>query len=101
MENPKDCTQATRTAAPRPAPTAEVREAARSQPIDAILVETDAPYLAPIPFRGKRNEPAYVPLVAAEIARLRGETVETIARATSDNYFRLFGITTEPRAHDR
>jgi TatD DNase family protein len=46
-----------------------------------------------VPHRGRRNEPSYVPLVAAEIARLRGESVATIARATSDNFFRLFGIT--------
>ena len=74
---------------------------AAGMPLDAILVETDAPYLAPQAHRGRRNEPAYVPLVAAEIARLRGETVETIARATSANYFRLFGIPSEADAHDR
>ena len=70
-------------------------------PLERLLIETDSPYLAPAPHRGRRNEPAYVPLVAAEVARLRGETVETIARATSANYFRLFGIPNETHAHDR
>ena len=78
-----------------------VKEVARRVPLERLLIETDSPYLAPAPHRGRRNEPAYVPLVAAEIARLRGETVETIARATSANYFRLFGIASESRAHDR
>ena len=61
-------------------------------PLDRLLIETDSPYLAPVPHRGRRNEPAYVPLVAAAIARLRGESVAAIARATSTNFFRLFGI---------
>jgi len=78
-----------------------VKEVARRVPLERLLIETDSPYLAPAPHRGRRNEPAYVPLVAAEIARLRGETVETIARATSANYFRLFGIPAETDAHDR
>jgi len=78
-----------------------VKEVARRVPLERLLIETDSPYLAPAPHRGRRNEPAYVPLVAAEIARLRGETVETIARATSANYFRLFGIPSETDAHDR
>jgi len=78
-----------------------VKEVARRVPLERLLIETDSPYLAPAPHRGRRNEPAYVPLVAAEIARLRGETVEAIARATSANYFRLFGIPSETDAHDR
>ena len=69
-----------------------VKEVARRVPLERLLIETDSPYLAPAPHRGRRNEPAYVPLVAAEIARLRGESVETIARATTDNFFRLFRI---------
>lgn len=69
----------------------EVREAARSQPIDAILVETDAPYLAPIPFRGKRNEPAYVLHTARAIAELRGIAVEALAEAAYLNACRVFG----------
>ena len=67
-----------------------VKDVARRVPLERLLIETDSPYLAPAPHRGRRNEPAYVPLVAAEIARLRGESVETIARATTDNFFRLF-----------
>ena len=69
-----------------------LKEVACRVPLDRLLIETDAPYLAPAPHRGRRNEPSYVPLVAAEIARLRGETVASIAHATSTNFFRLFGI---------
>lgn len=69
-----------------------LKDVACRVPLDRMLIETDSPYLAPVPYRGQRNQPAYVPLVAEEIARLRGESVETIARATSDNFFRLFGI---------
>ena len=78
-----------------------VKEVARRVPLDRLLIETDSPYLAPAPHRGRRNEPAYVPLVAAEIARLRGETVEAIARATSDNFFRLFRIPSPAHVDDR
>ncbi|MEM7136637.1 MAG: TatD family hydrolase [Myxococcota bacterium] len=70
----------------------EVQEAARQQPSDAILVETDAPYLAPIPKRGKRNEPAYVAHTAARIAELRGEDPEELAATTYDNAMRVFGL---------
>jgi TatD DNase family protein len=76
-------------------PNAEaVREAAAELPLEAILVETDCPFLAPVPHRGRRNEPAFVAETAAEVARLRGATVDEIARATSENFRRLFG----PRA---
>ena len=74
----------------------EVKDVAARVPLDRLLIETDSPYLAPAPHRGKRNEPAYVPLVAAEIARLRGVGIEEVARATSRNFFILFGI--EPQA---
>ena len=57
-----------------------------------MLIETDSPYLAPVPFRGKLNEPAYVRYVAEEIARLREISVEEVAAATSTNFFRLFGV---------
>jgi TatD DNase family protein len=70
----------------------ELKDVATRVPLDRMLIETDSPYLAPAPHRGKRNQPAYVPLVAHEIARLRDVSVETIARATSDNFFRLFRI---------
>jgi TatD DNase family protein len=70
----------------------ELHEVARRVPLDRMLIETDSPYLAPVPHRGKRNQPAWVRDVAQGIARLRDVPVETIARATSDNFFRLFGI---------
>lgn len=67
-----------------------LREVARRMPLDRILVETDSPYLAPVPFRGKTNQPAYVRHVAELIATVRGESVERIAEATTENFFRLF-----------
>lgn len=67
-----------------------VKEVALKCPLDRILVETDSPYLAPVPYRGKPNEPAYVHYVAEEIARLRGISLEEISKATTDNFFRLF-----------
>ena len=70
----------------------ELKDVARRVPLDRLLIETDSPYLAPVPFRGKRNQPAYVAHVAAELARLREIPVETIAAATSANFFRLFRI---------
>ena len=75
----------------------ELKDVARRVPLDRMLIETDSPYLAPVPHRGQRNEPAYVRHVAEEIARLRGVPVETIADATSANFFRLFGVA--PDAH--
>lgn len=69
-----------------------LKDVARRVPLDRMLIETDSPYLAPAPFRGKRNQPAYVRYVAEEIARLRDTTVEAIGAATSDNFFRLFRI---------
>lgn len=69
-----------------------VQEAALKQPADALLVETDAPYLAPIPRRGKRNEPAYVAYTAARIAELRGVDPEALAHTTYENALRIFRI---------
>lgn len=69
---------------------AVVKEVAQKCPLDRLLVETDSPYLAPVPYRGKPNEPAYVLHVAEEIARLRGLSVAEVAAATTDNFFRLF-----------
>jgi len=69
-----------------------LKDVAQRVPLDRMLIETDSPYLAPVPYRGKRNQPAFVPHVAVEIARLRGVPVDTIARATTDNFFRLFRI---------
>ena len=74
-----------------------LKEVARRVPLERMLIETDSPYLAPVPHRGKRNEPAFVRHVAEEIARLRDVPVETIAQATSDNFFRLFAV--DRRAH--
>lgn len=73
---------------------AEIREAARIIPADRLLLETDSPYLAPVPFRGKRNEPAYVAQTARAIAELRGVSVEELARQTTDNFARFFGLAT-------
>jgi TatD DNase family protein len=70
----------------------EIKDVAKRVPLDRMLIETDSPYLAPVPHRGKRNQPAWVRHVAEEIAALREVPVETIARATSDNFFALFGI---------
>lgn len=73
-----------------------IQEAALKAPLDRILVETDAPYLAPVPHRGKQNEPAYVRHVAEFIARLRGEPFEAVASATTANFFRLFSCARMP-----
>jgi TatD DNase family protein len=68
----------------------DLRAIARSLPADRILIETDAPYLAPGPYRGKRNEPAYVVETARILAQTRGVSLEDIARQTSQNFFQLF-----------
>jgi len=73
-----------------------VKEVAQKAPLDRILVETDSPYLAPVPYRGKTNQPAYVRYVAEELAKLRGVPLETIAQATTDNFFRLFAKAQRP-----
>jgi len=67
-----------------------LRDVARFVPSDRLLVETDAPYLAPMPFRGKTNQPAYVRHVAQAVADARGESLARVAEATSRNFFRLF-----------
>lgn len=69
-----------------------LREVAKRVPLDRLLIETDSPYLAPVPFRGKTNEPGLVRYVAEEIARQRDVPLDRIAAATSENFFRLFGI---------
>jgi TatD DNase family protein len=70
----------------------ELREVARHVPLDRCLIETDSPYLAPVPFRGKTNTPAYVPYVARQVADLKGVSPEAVAEATSRNFERLFGV---------
>jgi len=69
---------------------AELREVARFVPLDRCLIETDSPYLAPVPYRGKVNSPAYVPFVARQIAELKGLSIESVAEATTANFERLF-----------
>ncbi|MFA6699326.1 MAG: TatD family hydrolase [Thiomicrospira sp.] len=70
----------------------ELKQVATALPLDRILVETDAPYLAPVPYRGKVNVPGYTRYVVEEIARLRGLSFEETARATTENFQRLFGL---------
>jgi TatD DNase family protein len=69
----------------------QIKEVASFVPLDRILVETDAPYLAPVPYRGKLNHPALVRHVAQEVAKLKGIDMEELAQATTANFFRLFG----------
>ena len=70
----------------------DLRDVAAFVPLDRMLIETDSPYLAPVPYRGKTNSPAYVPFVAQQIAELRSLPVEAIGKATSDNFDRLFAV---------
>lgn len=71
---------------------AELREVAREVPLDACLIETDAPFLAPVPHRGRANQPAWVSLVAAQLAELKGLPLEQVAEATTRNFDRLFPL---------
>lgn len=68
----------------------DLQDVARTVPLARMLIETDSPYLAPVPYRGKVNEPGFVPYVAAKIAELRGVPVEMIAEQTTNNFFSLF-----------
>jgi TatD DNase family protein len=68
----------------------ELKEVARNIPLERMLIETDSPYLAPVPYRGKMNQPSYVKHVAEEIAKLRGISVEEVGEATSANFNKLF-----------
>ena len=77
---------------------ADLRAIAADVPADRFLVETDAPYLAPTPYRGKRNEPAYVAEVAKVLAEVRGVSFEAIARQTTENFFKLFAKVPRPAA---
>lgn len=70
----------------------ELRDVARWVPLDRCLIETDSPYLAPMPHRGKTNQPAYVAHVAAQLAALKGESLETVARITTANTEQLFSL---------
>ena len=73
-----------------------LREAVRIVPLDRLLIETDAPYLAPVPHRGRRNEPAHVRVVAEAVAAVRGDDFSGLARATTANARRLFGLAPDP-----
>lgn len=74
----------------------ELKEIAQYVPLDRILIETDSPYLAPVPYRGKTNQPAWVYYVAQCIAALRGISVDAVGQATTDNFFRLFSKSSLP-----
>jgi TatD DNase family protein len=73
-----------------------MREAAAAVPLDRFFIETDSPYLAPVPHRGKRNEPAFMVEVARQIAGLRGRTQQEIAEQAAENFFRFFGLERPP-----
>lgn len=77
----------------------ELKDIARRVPLDRLLIETDSPYLAPVPHRGKRNHPALVVHVAEEIAKLRGLPLDQVARSTTANFFRLFAIDASTSLH--
>ena len=70
---------------------AALRDVVKNVPLDRILIETDSPYLAPVPHRGKRNEPSYVTMVAQKVGEMRGLSVEEIGRQTTSNFRRFFG----------
>jgi len=70
----------------------ELQEVVKNVPLDQLLLETDAPFLAPVPFRGKRNEPAYIPLIAEKLAEIKQVSVEEVAEVTTRNALEMFGI---------
>ena len=74
---------------------AKLPEIVQAVPLDRLLVETDAPYLAPVPMRGKQNEPAYVLYVAEKVAELRGISLEEVAHQTTTNAFELYNLSNE------
>jgi TatD DNase family protein len=73
-----------------------IRDVARSVPLDRLLIETDCPYLAPAPHRGRRCEPAHLVHIAAKLAELRGLDAAALAAATTENFFRLFARAERP-----
>ena len=75
----------------------DVRAIAEAAPLERIIIETDCPYLAPVPMRGRRNEPAFLPHVANKLADIKGLAPEEAARITTDNFFRLFQRAGDPR----
>ena len=76
-----------------------LREVAREVPMDRLLVETDSPYLAPVPYRGKSNEPAYVVKTLQQLATTKSVEIQTMAQATNDNFFRLFSKIPRPACY--
>jgi TatD DNase family protein len=77
----------------------DLRDVASFVPLDRLLIETDSPYLAPVPFRGKTNNPSYVPYVAKQLAALKNCSVESIALTTSQNFSTLFASIFHKNAH--
>jgi TatD DNase family protein len=77
---------------------AELRAIVRDLPLDRLLIETDSPYLAPVPYRGRRNEPGFVAATAAAVAALKGLEPQALATATTANFFRLFAKSKPPAA---
>ena len=77
----------------------ELQDVAKKMPKDRILIETDSPYLAPVPHRGKTNHPAYLRHVAECIAELRGESLDVVAEQTTKNFFNLFNLA-KPASHE-
>jgi TatD DNase family protein len=75
-----------------------IRDAASLAPLDRIFIETDSPYLAPVPYRGKRNEPAFVVEVAGQIGELRSVTMEQVGQQTTTNFLRFFHLEELPRS---
>ncbi len=80
---------------------ADLRDVAKFVPLDRCLIETDSPYLAPVPHRGRTNNPSYVPLVADQLAQLKGCTVERVAEATTANFERLFARVNPPQLRSK
>ena len=74
----------------------QIRDAALQVPLDRMLIETDCPYLAPVPFRGKRNEPAFVTETARQLGELRGQSAEDIGEQTAKNFYRFFSLHEKP-----
>ena len=71
---------------------ADLREVVKKVPLDRLLIETDSPYLAPVPYRGQQNQPAYVREVAEFVADLKGISVEALGEQTTENFFNLFPL---------
>jgi TatD DNase family protein len=74
----------------------DLREVLRTVPLNRLVVETDAPFLAPVPYRGKRNEPSFVTHTALMLAELKGVSFDELATATTENFFRLFARVQRP-----